>query len=121
MSSRRKIAGLVAGGGMLVAVAAGIAGGAGVAAAANSHSGKIGGSVSVWAEWTGAEQAQFEKVLKPFEQSTGITVNYAGQGQRHDGHRARGRGRGRHTARRRLRPRPRHPRHARASSTRSSR
>ena len=65
---------------MLVAVAAGIAGGAGVAAAANSHSGKIGGSVSVWAEWTGAEQAQFEKVLKPFEQSTGITVNYAGKG-----------------------------------------
>jgi alpha-glucoside transport system substrate-binding protein len=79
MSSRRRIAGLVAGGGMLVAVAAGIAGGAGVAAAANSQ-GKIGGSVSVWAEWTGAEQAQFEKVLKPFEKSTGITVNYAGKG-----------------------------------------
>ena len=78
-SRRRRITGLVAGVGMVVAVAAGIAGGAGVASAANAQS-KIGGSVSVWAEWTGAEQAQFEKVLAPFTKSTGITVNYAGKG-----------------------------------------
>jgi ABC-type glycerol-3-phosphate transport system substrate-binding protein len=64
---------------MVVAVAASIAGGAGVASAANARS-KIGGSVSVWAEWTGAEQTQFLKVLAPFEKSTGITVNYAGKG-----------------------------------------
>ena len=36
--------------------------------------------MSVWAEWTGAEQAQFEKVLQPFEKQTGVTVNYAGKG-----------------------------------------
>jgi ABC-type glycerol-3-phosphate transport system substrate-binding protein len=64
---------------MLAAVAAWTAGGAGVAAAA-SHAAKIGGSVSMWAEWTGAEQTQIAAVLKPFEQSTGITVNYAGKG-----------------------------------------
>jgi len=62
---------------MLIAVAAGTAGGV---AAAASHSAKIGGSVSVWAEWTGAEQTQFQKVLAPFEKQTGITVNYAGKG-----------------------------------------
>ena len=49
-------------------------------AGASAHSAKIGGSVSIWAEWTGAEQTQFEKVLKPFEKQTGITVNYAGKG-----------------------------------------
>jgi ABC-type glycerol-3-phosphate transport system substrate-binding protein len=72
----RRATGLVAG----VAVAASVAGAVGVAAAANTHSAKIGGSVSIWAEWTGAEQTQFEAVLKPFEKSTGITVNYAGKG-----------------------------------------
>ena len=76
----RRAAGLVAGAGMLVAVAAVTASGAGVAAAANAHAAKIGGSVSMWAEWTGAEQTQIEKVLSPFEKSTGITVNYAGKG-----------------------------------------
>ena len=81
MSSRmRRAAGLVAGGGMLVALAVGTAGGAGVAAAANAHAAKIGGSVSMWAEWTGAEQTQIQKVLAPFTKSTGITVNYAGKG-----------------------------------------
>ncbi len=79
MSSRMKRAtGWVAGVGMLVAVAAGTA--VGVASAATAHAAKIGGSVSIWAEWTGAEQTQFEAVLKPFEKSTGITVNYAGKG-----------------------------------------
>jgi ABC-type glycerol-3-phosphate transport system substrate-binding protein len=64
----------------LVAVAAGAAGAVSAAAASRAHAAKIGGSVSIWAEWTGAEQTQFEAVLKPFEKSTGVTVNYAGKG-----------------------------------------
>jgi ABC-type glycerol-3-phosphate transport system substrate-binding protein len=81
MSSRiSRVTALVAGVGTLVAVAAGTAGTVGVAAATSAHAAKIGGSVSIWAEWTGAEQTQFEAVLKPFEKSTGITVNYAGKG-----------------------------------------
>ena len=32
---------------------------------------KIGGSVSLWAEWTSAEQEDFEAVLSPFESETG--------------------------------------------------
>jgi ABC-type glycerol-3-phosphate transport system substrate-binding protein len=79
MSRIRRATALVAGVGMLAAVAAWTAGGAGVAAAA-SHAAKIGGSVSMWAEWTGAEQTQIQKVLAPFTKSTGITVNYAGKG-----------------------------------------
>jgi ABC-type glycerol-3-phosphate transport system substrate-binding protein len=44
----------------------------------------IGGSVSVWAEWTSTEQGAFEAVLQPFETQTGITVNYAGKGSNMD-------------------------------------
>ena len=40
--------------------------------------GKIGGSVSVLAVWGGTEQQAFLDMLKPFEQQTGITVNYTG-------------------------------------------
>jgi ABC-type glycerol-3-phosphate transport system substrate-binding protein len=77
MSSRRsRVTGLVAG----VGVIAAIAGGTAAMAGASTHSAKIGGSVSIWAEWTGAEQTQFEKVLQPFEKQTGVTVNYAGKG-----------------------------------------
>jgi len=51
-------------------------------AAAQSH--KIGGSVSVWAEWTSTEQTSFKKALVPFEQQTGVTVNYSGKGSNMD-------------------------------------
>jgi hypothetical protein len=44
----------------------------------------IGGSVSIWAEWTSTEQNSFEAVLQPFESQTGITVNYAGKGSNMD-------------------------------------
>jgi alpha-glucoside transport system substrate-binding protein len=44
----------------------------------------IGGSVSLWAEWTSTEQNDFEAVLAPFEQQTGITVNYSGKGSNMD-------------------------------------
>jgi alpha-glucoside transport system substrate-binding protein len=40
--------------------------------------GNIGGSVSVLAQWGGTEQAQFLAMVKPFEDATGVTVNYTG-------------------------------------------
>jgi ABC-type glycerol-3-phosphate transport system substrate-binding protein len=44
----------------------------------------IGGSVSLWAEWTSTEQQQFEASLQPFESQTGVTINYAGKGSNMD-------------------------------------
>src|ERR1700729_575963 len=49
--------------------------------AALSH---IGGSVNLWAEWTSTEQQDFEAVLAPFEDETGISVNYSGKGSNMD-------------------------------------
>jgi alpha-glucoside transport system substrate-binding protein len=49
-----------------------------------SSSGKIGGSVTVWAEWTAQEQQDFLAALAPFEAQTGITVNYQGKGNNMD-------------------------------------
>jgi alpha-glucoside transport system substrate-binding protein len=40
----------------------------------------IGGSVTLWAEWTGSEQKAFEASLAPFEASTGVTINYTSKG-----------------------------------------
>jgi len=51
------------------------------AAPASSH---IGGSVSLWAEWSSAEQQNFEAVLVPFEAETGVTVNYSSKGSNMD-------------------------------------
>jgi len=48
----------------------------------SSTSGKIGGSVTVWAEWTAQEQHDFLASLAPFESATGITVNYQGKGNK---------------------------------------
>lgn len=45
---------------------------------------KIGGSVTVWAEWTAQEQADFLQALQPFENATGVTVNYSGKGSNMD-------------------------------------
>jgi alpha-glucoside transport system substrate-binding protein len=45
---------------------------------------KIGGSVSIWAEWTSSEQQDFKAVLQPFEDSTGIKVQYTGKGSNMD-------------------------------------
>jgi alpha-glucoside transport system substrate-binding protein len=41
-----------------------------------SGNGKIGGTVHVLATWSGSEQDSFMAVLKPFEDRTGITVQY---------------------------------------------
>ena len=49
-----------------------------------STSAKIGGSVTVWAEWTAQEQQDFLAALAPFEANTGITVNYQGKGNNMD-------------------------------------
>jgi alpha-glucoside transport system substrate-binding protein len=40
--------------------------------------GQIGGSVSVLAVWGGSEQDQFLSMVKPFEDGTGVKVNYTG-------------------------------------------
>jgi len=49
-----------------------------------SSSTKIGGSVTLWAEWTAQEQQDFLAALAPFEAATGITVNYQGKGNNMD-------------------------------------
>jgi alpha-glucoside transport system substrate-binding protein len=54
----------------------------GSALASTSH--KIGGSVTLWAEWTSTEQQDFKAVLAPFEDSTGIKVQYTGKGSNMD-------------------------------------
>src|SRR5436305_9850547 len=38
----------------------------------------IGGTVSVVGSWSGAEQDAFLAMVRPFEQQTGIAVNYTG-------------------------------------------
>jgi alpha-glucoside transport system substrate-binding protein len=45
-------------------------------AAANGQ--KIGGSVTVLAEWTGGEQASFLAMIAPFETATGVKIEYTG-------------------------------------------
>src|SRR5580704_16942307 len=54
------------------------------ASGSGSTSGKIGGTLSLWAEWTAQEQQDFLAALAPFEASTGITVNYQGKGNNMD-------------------------------------
>jgi alpha-glucoside transport system substrate-binding protein len=39
---------------------------------------KIGGSVTFVGPWGGAEQTAFMNMVKPFEDATGVTVNYTG-------------------------------------------
>ncbi len=62
----------------------GLAATAGAARAPHARAHKAGGSVSVWGEWSTTEQASFLAAVKPFEQSTGITVNYSSKGSNMD-------------------------------------
>ena len=39
----------------------------------------IGGSLTVWAEWTSSEQQDFEAAYEPFTSETGVTINYRGE------------------------------------------
>jgi len=54
------------------------------ATSSGSTSNKIGGSVTVWAEWTAQEQKDFLAGLVPFTDATGITINYQGKGNNMD-------------------------------------
>ena len=85
--SQAKRSGRIAAGAMaLAAVAACGSGSTTSSSGGSSSSGQqhIGGSVNVWAEWTGQEQQAFLASLQPFETATGITVNYAGKGNNTD-------------------------------------
>jgi alpha-glucoside transport system substrate-binding protein len=44
----------------------------------SSSGGKIGGKVSVLASWGGSEQASFMAMVQPFEDQTGVQVQYEG-------------------------------------------
>src|SRR6202521_1654869 len=46
------------------------------AVACGTSSAPSAGSVKVMATWTGAEQASFMAVMKPFTDRTGITISY---------------------------------------------
>ncbi|HEY2595327.1 MAG TPA: extracellular solute-binding protein, partial [Chloroflexota bacterium] len=75
--------GLLAVGGVM-AIAAGACGGSSNTGSSSPGTSQIGGSVTLWAEWTSTEQQDFLAALAPFETSTGITVNYAGKGNNTD-------------------------------------
>jgi alpha-glucoside transport system substrate-binding protein len=49
-----------------------------VGCSGNPTTDKIGGTVSVVASWSGAEQEAFLAMVRPFEQATGVTVEYRG-------------------------------------------
>ena len=67
--------------GLLALAASMVPAGASTASPALGH---IGGSVSLWAEWTSTEQQDFEAVLSPFEAETGVNVIYSGKGSNMD-------------------------------------
>ena len=64
----------------LLIAACGNQGGAGPSASggATASGGKIGGTVSVLATWGGDEQQAFLDMVKPFEDKTGVKVQYEG-------------------------------------------
>ncbi len=47
-------------------------------------SSKVGGQLSVWAEWTSTEQTNFLDFIAPFKSSSGTTVNYSSKGSSTD-------------------------------------
>ena len=53
-------------------------GGGGGSSSASTTS--IGGSVTVWAVWSGTEQKDFQQVLSGFQQQSGVTPTYASKG-----------------------------------------
>ncbi len=54
------------------------AGGSAAPASAAASIAQIGGTVSVLGTWTGDEQASFMAMVKPFEDATGVKVQYTG-------------------------------------------
>jgi alpha-glucoside transport system substrate-binding protein len=67
-----------------IATACGSTSSPGTSSSSGSSSSKIGGSLTVWAEWTAQEQQDFLAALVPFESATGITVTYQGKGNNMD-------------------------------------
>jgi ABC-type glycerol-3-phosphate transport system substrate-binding protein len=68
------MAGMLALGGSVVGSAAPAS--ASTVSPALSH---IGGSLTVWSEWTSVEQQYFEAAYAPFTAETGVTINYRGE------------------------------------------
>ncbi|MGH2451281.1 MAG: ABC transporter substrate-binding protein [Candidatus Limnocylindria bacterium] len=58
----------------LVTAGCGLLGGGG----GNRPTGEIGGTVSVLGTWGGSEQESFLAMVRPFEEATGVTVQYEG-------------------------------------------
>ena len=50
----------------------------GIGCSGGPQTGKIGGTVSVVASWSGSEQEAFLAMVRPFEEETGIQVTYKG-------------------------------------------
>src|ERR1700730_17336038 len=75
---------VVAAGFLGIATACGSTSTPATSSSSGSTSGKIGGTLSLWAEWTAQEQQDFLAALAPFEATTGITVNYQGKGNNMD-------------------------------------
>ncbi len=80
-SRRHKLVSVASVAGLLVMAASLVPAGASTASPALTH---IGGSVSLWAEWTTSEQDAFEAVLAPFEAETGVNVIYSSKGSNMD-------------------------------------
>ncbi|MGO9657244.1 MAG: ABC transporter substrate-binding protein [Acidimicrobiales bacterium] len=68
------MAGMLALGGSVVGSA--VPASASTVSPALSH---IGGSLTVWSEWTSVEQQYFEAAYAPFTAETGVTINYRGE------------------------------------------
>ena len=81
VSGRHKLFSVAALAGLLALAASMVPAGVSTASPALGH---IGGSVSLWAEWTGPEQRDFQAVLSPFESETGVTINYSSKGSNMD-------------------------------------
>ncbi|MEA2677497.1 MAG: alpha-glucoside transport system substrate-binding protein [Chloroflexota bacterium] len=60
------------------AVALTIVAALGLGCSGTPQTGRIGGTVSVVASWSGAEQEAFLAMVRPFEQESGVTVQYKG-------------------------------------------
>src|SRR3954447_1585779 len=65
--------------GSVAATAGGSAPAASGGSPAAASFGQIGGTVSVYGTWTGAEQDSFMAMIQPWKDATGVTVNYTGQ------------------------------------------
>jgi ABC-type glycerol-3-phosphate transport system substrate-binding protein len=79
MQRRRATLAAIALAGLGIA-ACGSSGGGGTTTSTSSSTSQIGGSVTVWAVWTGAEQKSFQAVLDKFQTDAGVTGNYQSKG-----------------------------------------